>query len=75
MKNSYGNYVMQKALRLTCEPLKSKMISVMEKAIESIEDKKIANKWRSIISSHLTEISSHKLIYLKCDNNVGKSDV
>jgi hypothetical protein len=54
MKNNYGNYVVQKALKLCSGQLKAKMISIIVKSIEQIGDKKLIMKWKSIVNMHVT---------------------
>ncbi len=49
MKNNYGNYVVQKALKISSGVYKAKLLNILAKSIEKIGDKKIMGKWRSII--------------------------
>ena len=49
MKNKYGNYVIQKALKLSSGNYKEKLILEINKNINKLEDKKIINKWKAII--------------------------
>ena len=51
MKNIYGNYVIQKALKLSSDKTKEKLIKNIMKNIHKLEDNKIMNKWKMIISS------------------------
>jgi hypothetical protein len=53
MKNNYGNYVVQKALKLSQSPFKEQLITAIIKNIEKIGDKKLIMKWQSIVTSHL----------------------
>ena len=53
MKNNYGNYVVQKALNLSHQDQKNRLISSIVKNIEKIGDRKLILKWQSIIGSHL----------------------
>jgi hypothetical protein len=53
MKNNYGNYVVQKALKLAKLPFKEQLITSIVKNIEKIGDRKLIFKWQSIITSHL----------------------
>lgn len=55
MKNSYGNYVVQKALQLASSLHKSKLIIAIQKNIDKLGDKKLIMKWRSIIDKHILE--------------------
>ena len=54
MKNSFGNYVVQKALKLSNGFLKVKLINNIKKNIEKINDKKLIDKWKSIIANSTT---------------------
>jgi len=53
MKNNYGNYVVQKALRISTGLPKLKLIISILKNIEKIGEKKLIAKWRNIVISCL----------------------
>jgi len=55
MKNSYGNYVVQKALKISTGSNKSKLVSAINKNLDKLSDKKLINKWKAIVnnSTHL----------------------
>ena len=53
MKNNFGNYVIQKALKLSLGIDKKKLSEEVEKNIFKLNDKKLILKWKSIVSSHL----------------------
>ena len=53
IKNKYGNYVIQKALKLSSGNCREKIIGKINKNINKLEDKKIINKWKAIIYSKL----------------------
>lgn len=53
MKNNYGNYVVQKALKLSKGNYKTKLINSILKNIQKIGDKKIILKWKTIVECHL----------------------
>ena len=53
IQNKYGNYVIQKALKLASGKIQNIIISEINKNIKKLEDKKIINKWKAIISSKL----------------------
>ena len=50
IKNNYGNYVIQKAVKLSSGKSQEKLIEEIAKNLHKLEDKKIINKWRMIIS-------------------------
>lgn len=51
MLNNYGNYVIQKAIKLSSGKSQDRLINDIVKNLYIIEDKKIINKWKMIISS------------------------
>jgi hypothetical protein len=51
----YGNYVVQKALRICSKKEKKNFIENIIKNIEKIKDKKINTKWKSIVESHVDD--------------------
>lgn len=53
MKNNYGNYVVQKALKISSGNPKLKLIISILKNIEKIGDKKLIAKWKNIVISCL----------------------
>ena len=50
IKNNYGNYVIQKAVKLSSGKSQEKLIKEIAKNLHKLEDKKIINKWKMIIS-------------------------
>jgi len=51
--NNYGNYVVQKALKLSSKKDKIDLIKNITKNIDKIKDKKLNQKWKTIIESNL----------------------
>jgi hypothetical protein len=51
MLNNYGNYVIQKAIKLSSGKYQDILIREILNNLYIIEDKKIINKWKMIISS------------------------
>jgi len=49
MKSNYGNYVVQKALKLSKGPLKATLLSLIINNINKVGERKLASKWSSII--------------------------
>ena len=49
MKNNYGNYVIQKALKYSKGENRKKLILGIEGNFESITDKKLLIKWKNIV--------------------------
>jgi hypothetical protein len=52
MKNSFGNYVVQKALKLSSGHLKAKLTNNIKKNMEKLTDPKLVNKWQSIVNNY-----------------------
>ena len=53
MKNNFGNYVIQKALKISIKNDKKKLAEEVERNIFKLNDKKLILKWKSIVSPHL----------------------
>jgi hypothetical protein len=71
MKNNYGNFVVQKALKLARSPFKEKLITTIAKNIENIGDKKIIVKWQGIILEYINNDykSFDNNVYIDCYNS------
>ena len=50
LKNSYGNYVIQAALKVVSVKHRLIIVQLIEKNLNQITDKKLASKWRNIVS-------------------------
>ena len=55
IKNSFGNYVIQTALKYSKGKFKIILINSIENNINFLNDKKIIHKWKNIISSNLID--------------------
>jgi hypothetical protein len=53
IKNSYGNYVVQKALKLSTGNNKTSFINCIKKNLEKLTDKKLTNKWKTILNNSM----------------------
>ena len=51
IRNNFGNYVIQKAVKLSSGKSQEKLIKEIVKNLHKLEDKKIINKWKMIIST------------------------
>jgi hypothetical protein len=51
MKNPFGNYVIQKALKLATGYHKGKLTGIIKKHIEKLHDKKLIAKWKNILAN------------------------
>ena len=54
MKNNYGNYVIQTALRASKinKQIQNILINSMKNNLVNLNDKKLINKWKIIITSY-----------------------
>ena len=50
IKNKYGNYVVQKAVKISSGISRDKIVGEINKNINKLKDKKIINKWKIILS-------------------------
>jgi hypothetical protein len=51
IKNSFGNYVIQKGLKVENEKNSQKLLVAVKKNIEFLNDKKIIKKWKNILNN------------------------
>lgn len=49
MRNSYGNYVVQKALYISNSDVKEALVDTIYSSIPEIQDKKIRAKWAQLL--------------------------
>ena len=64
MRSNYGNYVIQKAIKLSKGENKNKLVFNAAKEINKLNDAKLIIKWKSILSPHINELSSDQIKYL-----------
>ncbi len=72
MKNNYGNYVVQKALKLANDKNKYKLIDIIVRNLDKIGDKKLISKWKSIVQSRIEENDEMGISILKKVNSENK---
>ena len=65
MRSNYGNYVIQKAIKLSKGENKKKLIFNSAKDINKLNDAKLITKWKSILSPHIKDLSSEQTQFLK----------
>jgi hypothetical protein len=68
MKSNYGNYVIQKAIKLARGDYKQKLVFNAAKDINKLNDSKLIKKWKSILSSNVKELSKEQMKYLEEQN-------
>ena len=68
MKSNYGNYVIQKAIKLAKGENKNKFVFTAAKEINKLNDNKLIQKWKSILNPHIKELSPENIQELKSQN-------
>jgi mRNA-binding protein PUF3 len=68
MRSNYGNYVIQKAIKLSKGENKKKLVFNAAKDVNKLNDAKLIIKWKSILSPHINELSKEQLAYLNEQN-------
>lgn len=58
MKNAYGNYVVQKSLKVAKSENKKILIDALTRNIDKLCDKKLISKWKIIINNSLGNFAS-----------------
>ena len=56
MKSNFGNYVIQKAIKLAKNEYKEKLVLNASKYINKLNDAKLIIKWKSILMPYIKEI-------------------
>ena len=72
MKSNYGNYVVQKVIKISKGENKKKFVYNAAKDVDKLNDNKLIQKWKSILSSHITELNEEQITQLKKQNYFGK---
>jgi len=71
MKNNYGNFVVQKALKLSLGLNKKRLVEMIIKNLEKLSDRKLILKWKSIINCNLNnDDSPNNFLTNNTNNNV-----
>lgn len=68
MKSHYGNYVIQKVIKLSEGEYKNKFVFTAAKEINKLNDNKLIRKWKSILIPHIKELSPQQIQELKSNN-------
>ena len=68
MKSNYGNYVIQKAIKLAKGENKNKFVLNAAKDINKLNDNKLIQKWKSILFPHIKELDANQIQELKTLN-------
>ena len=65
MKSNYGNYVIQKAIKLAKGDYKQKLVYNASKDINKLVDQKLIKKWKSILLPHIKDLTNEQIDNLK----------
>ena len=68
MKSSFGNYVIQKALKLSKNEYKNKLVYEAAKEINKLIELKLIIKWKSLLYPHIKELSREQIQQLQMQN-------
>ena len=68
MKSNYGNYVVQKVIKLSNGENKKDFVFNAAKEIDKLNDNKLIQKWKSILSPHISELNEDQKKILKAQN-------
>ena len=65
MESIYGNYVIQKAIKLSKGKTKNNLIFLVSKAIINLNSPKLISKWKSIVLPHINTLNKEQIGILK----------
>ena len=65
MKSNFGNYVIQKALKLSKNENKKKLVFHAAKDINNLNENKLISKWKSLLLPHIKELTNEQIQELK----------
>ena len=68
MKSNYGNYVIQKVIKLSKNNYKTKIVFCAAKDIENLIENKLILKWKSLLLPHLNILAFEQIQELKQRN-------
>ena len=65
MKSNFGNYVIQKALKLSKNEYKNKLVYNATKEINKLIENKLIIKWKSLLSPYINELTPEQIQQLR----------
>ena len=68
MKSNFGNYVIQKVIKLSKNKYKNKIVFCAAKDINNLIENKLILKWKSLLMPHLNELTFEQIQELKQRN-------
>jgi len=72
MKSSYGNYVIQKAIKLSKNENERKLVFNSAKEINNLIENKLIQKWKTILLPHINVLTHEQIQKLKENNYFAK---
>jgi hypothetical protein len=60
IKSCYGNYVIQKALKVISGVEREKFVYLIKKSLQRMNDKKVIKKWKNILNENV-DINEHRI--------------
>ena len=68
MKSKFGNYVIQKAIKLSKNESRKKLVFNCALMINNLKDSKLITKWKSILMPYINELSTDSINKLNSRN-------
>ena len=68
MRSKFGNYVIQKAIKLAKNEHKKKLVFNAAMMINNLKEKKLITKWKSILMPHIHDLSNDSIKELNTRN-------
>ena len=65
MRSNYGNYVIQKAIKISKNENKKKLVFYAAKDINNLNENKLISKWKSLLLPHIKDLTSEQIQELK----------
>ena len=73
MKSNFGNYVVQKVIKISEGENKNKFVFNAAKEIDKLNDNKLIQKWKTLLAPHLSELNEEQTSLLTKQNYFGKN--
>ena len=68
MKSNYGNYVIQKVLKISKGEDKKRFVFTAASDVNKLNDNKLIQKWKSILITHINELNQEQIQELQSQN-------
>ena len=73
MKSNFGNYVVQKVIKISEGENKNKFVFNAAKEIDKLNDNKLIQKWKTLLAPYLSELNEEQTSLLTKQNYFGKN--